>query len=285
MIISSPLQIGDTIGVMSPSSYITRDDLDKAVKIVEGYGYKIHAHPQTLAKHNQSAGTNIEKLNAFHDLIQNPDIKAIIFSCGGNRAMHWVDDIDYDIIKANPKIIMGFSDITSILNLINARVGLVTYHGPNLKWFMVHENNKTDIEQCFEVLSNPSKKLSFLRKQESDAKDPSFRWDDKMLTGGNLSLIQYLTSELDFNKKILFIEDRYIEISRLDRMICHLKRMNVFKKIDGLILGEFSQLLDTERPYGFTFDDIIAEHVPHNLPIIRNAPFGHGKRLITLPIG
>jgi muramoyltetrapeptide carboxypeptidase len=68
-------------------------------------------------------------------------------------------------------------------------------------------------------------------------------------------------------------------------MICHLKRQGVFSKIKGLILGEFSELLDTERPYGFTLDDIIAEHVPHDLPIIKNAPFGHGNRLITLLIG
>jgi muramoyltetrapeptide carboxypeptidase len=84
---------------------------------------------------------------------------------------------------------------------------------------------------------------------------------------------------------ILFLEDWNEEYSRLDRVFCHLKRQDVFKKINGLILGQFENLLDTGRPYGFTMKDMIAEHVPQTCPVIWNAPFGHGKRLITLPIG
>lgn len=272
MIFPSALKIGDTIGVMSPSSYIKKDDLDKAVKIVEGYGYKIHVHAQTLAKHNQSAGINTEKLNAFHDLIKNPDIKAIIFSSGGNRAMHWVDDIDYDLVKSNPKIIMGFSDITSILNLVNARTGLVTFHGPTLRWFMVHQNNKMDIDQCFSVLNGNTDTIKNIAPKCN-------------LMGGNAHIFQYLLNDVDLNGKTLFLEDWNIETSHLDLLFCHLKRQGVFKKINSLILGQFENLLDTGRPYGFTFDDIIAEHVPHDLPIIRNAPFGHGDRLMMMPIG
>lgn len=266
MIIPEPLQKNDTIGVMSPSSYLTEDDLQKAISVVEGYGYQVYIHPQTLNRFHQSAGTNDEKLQAFHDLIQNPDIKAIIFSTGGNRALHWVDQIDYDLVKANPKIIMGFSDVTVILNLINAKTGLRTFHGPNLRWFMVHENNKDDMEQCFDVLGNPSQ-------------------GDKNLIGGNASVIQYLLHDLNFNHKTLFLEDWNIETSRLDLMFCHFKRYGVFDDIDQLILGEFANLQDTGRPYGFTFDDMIAEHVPERVKVIKNAAFGHGDRLVTMPIG
>ena len=155
MIIPTLLQIGDTIGVMSPSSYIEEGDLNTAVKMIEARGYKAHVHPQTLSRHHQSAGTHEEKLAAFHDLIKNPDTKAIIFSSGGNRALHWVDQIDFDLVQANPKIIMGFSDITSILNLINAETGLVTFHGPTMRWFVTHADNTDDIEQCFSLLSSP----------------------------------------------------------------------------------------------------------------------------------
>ena len=147
MILPSPLKKGDTIGVMAPSSFITKDDVEKARSVIESYGYNVHIHPQTYFVYNQSAGTNEAKRDAFHDLIKNPDINAIFFAGGGNRALHWVDMINFDLVKANPKIMMGFSDLTVLLNIINARTGLVTYHGPNFRWFIVHEDNKDDIAQ------------------------------------------------------------------------------------------------------------------------------------------
>jgi len=105
------------------------------------------------------------------------------------------------------------------------------------------------------------------------------------LVGGNLTLLQYLTNDIDFKNKSLFIEGWNTELSYLDRTFAHMRRQGVFDKINGLIIGQFDNLTDTGRPYGFTLDDIIAEHVPSDLPIIQNAPFGHGERLITLPIG
>ena len=288
MIIPAPLKIGDTIGVMSPSSYITEDDLNTSIKIVENRGYKTHVHPQTLARHNQSAGTNEEKIDAFHDLIRDPNINAIIFACGGNRAMHWVDDIDFDLVRANPKIIMGFSDCSVPLNIINAKTGLVTFHGPSLRWFMVHADNVTDTEQCFEMLSSPtpfssSPLYAGIRMRAQGGQDDMFF--NSPLVGGNLTLLQYLTNDIDFKNKSLFIEGWNTELSYLDRTFAHMRRQGVFDKINGLIIGQFDNLTDTGRPYGFTLDDIIAEHVPSDLPIIQNAPFGHGERLITLPIG
>jgi len=279
MILPPRLKKGDTIGVMAPSSFITKDDIEKASAILESYGYSVSVHPQTYEIYNQSAGTNEQKAAAFHNLIRDPDINAIFFATGGNRAAHWVDMIDFDLVKSNPKIIMGFSDCTVPLNIINERTGLVTYHGPNLRWFMVHEDNKADIEQCFDVLSNENAQHQWIPNQTHDITIQG------QLVGGNLSLFQYLLDDVDCDGKILFIEDRYIETSRLDRMFCALKRDGIFNKIKALIIGDFSELLDTERPYGFEMDDILAEHVPDHIPIVRNAPFGHSDRLITMPIG
>lgn len=267
MITPPSLKKNDTIGVMAPSSYITEEDVIKAKTVVEGYGYNVYIHPQTLARHHQSAGHNSEKQAAFHELVKNPDIQAIIFATGGNRALHWVDNIDYDLVKANPKIIMGFSDVTSILNLVTEKTGLRTFHGPNLRWFMVHEQNNKDIEQCFETLSNTETS------------------QDNPMIGGNASIMQYLINDLSFDGKTLFLEDWNIETSRLDLLFRHFRRSGVFEQIDKLILGHFDNLQDTGRPYGFTFDEIIAEHVPNCVEIIKNAPFGHGERLETFPVG
>ena len=187
MILPAPLKIGDTIGVMSPSSYITAEDLEASVKIIEARGYNVHVHPQTLTKHNQSAGTDTEKTDAFHDLIRDPNINAIFFSCGGNRALHWVDNIDFDLVRDNPKIIIGFSDCTAPLNIINAKTGLVTFHGPTLRWFMVHQDNVEDTEQCFDVLSNPNQKLS-----SSDLIGGSFQSRDPLVKPKDDGIVAFL---------------------------------------------------------------------------------------------
>jgi muramoyltetrapeptide carboxypeptidase len=283
-----PLQKGDTIGVMAPSSFITREDVEASKAIIESYGYNVHIHPQTYDVLNQSAGLNEAKRDAFHDLIKNPKIKAIVFACGGNRAMHWVDMIDFDLVKANPKIIMGFSDCTVPLNIISARTGLVTYHGPTLRWFMVHEDNKQDIEQCFDVLSynfpakagiQNSNKKNWIPDQVGDINL------DGVLIGGNVSLFQYLLDDIDYKDKILFLEGWNTEWSYLDRTFCAMKRHGAFDQIKGLLIGQFDNMMDTGRPYGFEMDAILAEHVPTSVPVFRDLPFGHGKRLITLPIG
>ncbi len=267
------LQKGDTIGVMAPSSFITRDDVEASKAIIESYGYNVHIHPQTHDTLNQSAGLNQAKRDAFHDLIKNPDIKAIIFACGGNRAMHWVDMIDFDVVRANPKIIMGFSDCTVPLNIISARTGLVTYHGPTLRWFMVHEGNKHDIEQCFEMLSH---------NFPDQVEDVNL---NGTLIGGNVSLFQYLLDDIDCVGKILFLEGWNTEWSYLDRTFCAIKRKGVFNQIRGLLIGQFDNMMDTGRPYGFEMHEILAEHVPDSVPIYRDLPFGHGDRLMTFPIG
>lgn len=288
MSLPPPLQKNDVIGVMSPSSYIEKAHVEAATKIVESHGYRVKIHPQTLAKYNQSAGTNEEKLQAFYDMLADPDVKAIVFAGGGNRALHWIDQIDWNVVKTHPKIMMGFSDCTSLLNIIFEKTGLVTYHGPTLKWFL--KDVRQDQQQCFDLLSrektafilaSPSREIpAFAGMTDADAKTITGQ-----LVGGNASIMQYLTNDLTFKDKIVFLEDRYIETSRLDLLVCHLRRQGVFDQAKAVLLGTFNDLLDTERPYGFTLEDIIAEHIPQHVPVIRNCHFGHVDRLVTLPIG
>ncbi|PZO82621.1 MAG: LD-carboxypeptidase, partial [Micavibrio aeruginosavorus] len=139
MIIQPPFLIsGDTIGVMAPSSRIARADIDCAKSFLEERGYGVFIHPQTYLHADddpatQYAGTVQEKVSALHDLAANSDIKAVFFASGGQRAMHMLDHIDYTLIAQNPKIYMGFSDNTSLVNAISAKSGLVTYHGPTFK--------------------------------------------------------------------------------------------------------------------------------------------------------
>lgn len=274
------LQPGDTIGVMAPSSRIDADALESGADFLRAKGYKVLIHPQCAASLNQSAGTGEQKRDALHDLVRNPEVKAIFFAAGGNRALHILDLIDYKLLKKHPKIYMGFSDNTALLNAITAKTGIVTYHGPTLK--RLAKNPQADFN--LSLLSGQEKSIPLTGVQvfrEGTAKG--------ILIGGNLSLFRYLVESGEIpNPKgaILFLEDIAEEYSHIDRDFCYLRRCGLLEKIGGLVLGQFSDMRDTGTPFGFSFEDIIAEHTAGlNIPILTNAPFGHEENLYALPIG
>ena len=274
------LQQGDMIGVMAPSSYVEREDIEKSTAWLEERGYKAFVHPQTYERHNQSAGTNLQKAMALQGLWQREDIKAIWCARGGNRAMHFVDSINFEAMKASPKALIGFSDVTVLLNALYAHTGIVSYHGPVFKQLYNHQH----AEHALDVLAG---KVSHHDLKGANVLNPGNATGP--LIGGNLSLFQYLPQTLpsEFWKgALLFLEDCGEETSRLDRMLLHLKRTQVLESISGLILGEFSDLKDSGTPYGFTWEEIIREHAEDlDIPIIMDAPFGHGRNLQTFPVG
>ncbi len=275
-----PLKPGDTIGVMAPSSVVEKADIEKSTAFLEGKGYKVFVHPQTYERENQSAGTHLQKTLALQGLWQRDDIQAIWAAGGGNRSLHIIDSINYDALKEKPKIFIGFSDVTSLLNTVYAHTGLTTFHGPVFK--SLHKYKEFDHLNGLltgQPADYPMDKVTILN--EGEAQGP--------LVGGNLSVFQYLPQTLpdDFTDgAILFLEDCHEELSRFDRMFLHLKRLGIFEKITGLILGDFHKTQDSGTPFGFTLENIIREHTQDlNIPVIMNAPFGHGKTLYTFPIG
>lgn len=275
------LKKGDKIGVMAPSSYVEKKNVLKGKAYLESLGFEVYLHPQYEARYNQSAGTHEEKLEALHDLYADKSIKAIIAAGGGNRALHLLDKINYDLIRENPKILMGFSDVTALLNAVHAKTGQVTFHGPVLTWIPPLKNH---FDFTLDILSGgtpdyPMKQCRILR--EGIAKGP--------LVGGNLSLFHYMTGGEYApapDGAILFLEDLREEINKIDRMFLHLRRTGYLEKISGLICGGFTDLGDNGRPYGFTLEDLILEHTEsYDFPIVMDAPFGHGDQLYTFPVG
>ena len=274
------LKPGDTIGVMAPSSYVEKDDIEKSKALLEKRGYKVFVHPQTYERKNQSAGDELQKTLALQGLWQRTDINAIWAAGGGNRAMHFMDSINFNAIKKKPKIFIGFSDVTALLNGIYANTGLTTFHGPVFK--QVHKH--AELDHLLGLLSG--------QKASYDLKGAETVHSGKAqgkLIGGNLSLFQYLPQTLPgkfWKNSILFLEDAGDELSRFDRMFLHLKRIGVLKDIKALLLGDFSVSKDSGRPYGFSLEDLVHEYTDElNIPVVMNAPFGHGKNLYTFPIG
>ena len=279
------LRPGDTIGIMAPSSRIDKKALKSAVKALEAEGFKVYIHPQTYAEHGQSAGAAQEKADALHDLYRNPDIKAIFTAHGGNRCGWLLDLLDYDLIRENPKILIGYSDVTALLGAIHKKTGTPTFHGPSA--IRIDKSfGENQLRQCFNLLKGeqadiPLGDAAILHEGEAAGK----------LIGGNLSLICSLMGtpyEPDFEGAILFLEDCSEELSRIDRMFAQLRNAGVFDKISGLVIGGFTDLKDTgKKPFGLTLTDIVNEAIAgKNISAVAmNAPFGHEDDLYTLPIG
>lgn len=275
-----------TFGICAPSSYARPDRFEPGLKQLQDLGHKLIVHPQARGRlgETQSAGTVQDKLEAFYALLTNPDVDAIMFACGGNFAGHLLDKIDYDVVRLHSKPIIGYSDATALLNAIHAETGNVTYHGP-----MVNEHR-------------PEKFSATLHAQLTGLIDGSVTSFDLpgsiiaqsgtgagKLVGGNLSVFHRILHTQycpETDGAILFFEDVGEELSRLDATLNHLRLLGLFKRAKGLIFGQFTDLQDTGRPFGFTLDQIIATHTAGlNIPIVTNAPFGHIGMFPTFPVG
>ncbi|MEM7650765.1 MAG: LD-carboxypeptidase [Pseudomonadota bacterium] len=265
------LKLGDCIGVMAPSSYVEKSDIEKSCAALEKLGYDVFVHEQTYAKEHQSAGTTQEKIDALHELYVRENVDAIWAAGGGNRAM--------DIAK-NAKPLLGFSDVTALLNPIFAHTGIQGFHAQSFK----HLHDFKALDETLSVLSGDISSMSL-----ADADVVQKGQAEGVLIGGCLSLFHYLPGTNDcpnLQDAILILEDTGDEISRFDRMFIHMKRMGVFEQIGGLVLGEFHNVGDSGMPFGFDVVDIISNALDgRDIPAVVNAPFGHGKNLFPLPIG
>lgn len=276
------LHKGDTIGIVAPSSHIEPDVLDAGVAVLKDHGYKVYIHPQTLARDQQSAGTAVEKAAALHEVFLNPEIKAVVGAGGGNRSVHLLEKLDFSLIKANPKIYMGFSDSTALLSALLSKAGLISVHGPLVKTLPRLKSQAVDYTFAFLSGKGHPYPLDHAVTLKEGA-------GQGRLIGGTLSVLCSLIGTPympDLKGAILFIEDVNEELSRIDRMLWQLKQAAPFESLAGLILGQFINPLDTGRPFGFTLEEIVRQHTDGlDIPVILNAPFGHGDELYPLPFG
>ncbi len=284
------LKPGDTIGIMATSSRTDPARVQNSAKTLESMGYKIKIHPQTFATYTtpggtltSAAGTPAEKVAAFHELWDDPEVKAIMSARGGNEAAEMLPLMDYRKISATPKSLIGFSDVTALHTGIHKHAGVVTFHGPLLNSFDVVDQG--DLTQCFKLLSGHAQDIPL---PGSRALRPGTT--QGRLLGGNLSVFCSLLGtphEPDFQDALLFLEDVGDEFSRMNRFLMQLKLAGAFNKISGLIIGGFSDIEDNGRvAFGRTIEDMVEQHTQGTrFPIVMDAPFGHENRLITLPVG
>lgn len=278
---------GDLIGITAPAGSIwNKAHITKIQGILENLGFKTTVGKTCYEQDGFLAGSDKMRAEELMDMFQNKSIRGILTMRGGWGCARILDLLDYQSIAANPKVIMGFSDITSLINAIYTKTGLVTYHGPcgYSSWgdFSTDEVMKTLALGLPRTLKNPDNNLEDLKTWSSGTAQGR-------LVGGNLTVIASMVGtsyEPNWNNKLLFLEEIKEEPYRVDRMLWQMKQSGVFNKIKGVIIGSFRKCEPEEPEKSFSLDGIFDQHFAQaKFPVYQGASFGHIAPKFTLGIG
>ncbi|MCL2577525.1 MAG: LD-carboxypeptidase [Defluviitaleaceae bacterium] len=301
----NPLREGDTIAITAASGPVNPEKLSAGIKILEGMGLRVHVTESCYASHEYLAGPDTLRLRDLHNAFANKNIKGILMARGGYGASRLLPHLNYSMIRRNPKIFAGYSDVTALHIVLNQFCNLITYHAPmpgadlpnadeiTLKSFMQmlmieSEGNKAEREidherhkktrkfSCFSWLKKSAFSIHILEIVQKGN-------STGILTGGNLTLIASLIGtpfEIETRGRILFLEETQEQPYRVDRMILQLKLAGKLENAAGFILGDFSpENLETIK---LAISELL---IPEGKPIIAGLPCGHTMPNITLPLG
>ena len=284
------LKQGDTIGLVSPASRLPKKkQYDKIIRQVKDLGYNVKVGDHARRRYGYLAGEDEQRAEDLNAMFADDSVDAILPFRGGWGCNRILPLLDYETIRKNPKILVGFSDITSLLNAIYTKTGLITFHGPvgKVDWtdYTIQHFRKSLGSQDPYTLEIPPadlckdcNKLSVITPGTASGR----------LLGGNLSVLTaMLGSEYvpDWEGNILFLEDVGEDVYRIDRMLTQLKLNGVFEKISGFVFGQCTSC-DRANSYSLTLKQVFEDHLkPFDIPAFSGAMFGHISKMITLPVG
>jgi len=285
------LRKGDAIGIISPAS--SPDDLgriNKGVTYFEKLGYQVEVGKNVGKYNGYLAGTDEERVDDLHTMFANKKINAVICVRGGYGSPRLLNKIDYWLIKKNPKIFVGYSDITALQLAFLRKANLVTFGGPMLA---VDFHSEVDLytEENFWRTITSSKKIGKVSLPENESLQSLVKGKaEGEILGGNLSLVLSLLGTPYLPKmknKILFLEDVDEAPYKVDRYLNQLLITGILDKIAGLLLGEFTDCEEKDlEKKTLTLDEVLQNYLGDlKIPVIKNFPHGHRKANHTIPFG
>jgi muramoyltetrapeptide carboxypeptidase len=291
------LRQGDTVGLVTPSTYVSDpDSLATAARTLDYFGLRMKMGRNVRKRAGYLGGTVAERLADLHEMFRDPEVKAVFAIRGGYGSEHLLDGIDYNLIRRNPKIFLGYSDITALHLAINKRAGLVTFHGPVIlsgfseytqTWF----RKALFSTEPLGTLANP-RETNRLRPRHAvrtirpgKARGP--------LIGGNLTLISTTMGtpyEIETRGRILFLEDVGEEPYSIDRMLTQLRLAGKLSSAAGIVFGEcrdcrprdYQPSFNSTFTLGEVLDEILGQV---KVPMFSGLTLGHTEDQLTLPEG
>ena len=279
------LKKGDTIGITCPAGYMATEKAQVCIDTLQQWGFDVMVG-HTLGSNSTTyfSGTDQERLDELQAMLDDDSINAILFGRGGYGMGRLIDRIDFSRFKRKPKWLIGYSDITVMHCHVNRRLKVATLHSPMAAAFNNGEKDNEFIGSLHKAIIG---KTAHYKCAGDKLNKPGTATGE--LIGGNLSIIAHLIgtpSEPDTKNKILFIEDIGEQIYSTDRMLYQLKRSGKLDHLAGLIIGRFSDIKDTERPFGQTIEELIYEIVKeYEYPVCFNFPVSHERENYALKVG
>ena len=291
-IIPPRLKEGDRIALVTPGSSITEEQLQDCVLKLEELGYRTTYMDSVLSEYGYFAGRDQERADELMEMFTRKDVDAIWCVRGGYGSIRILDLLDYELIRNNPKIFMGYSDITALITAIYQETGLVTFHGP----VGISDFNRFSKKSIKKVLLEPQSGYKYpYRREKGTRQNPEYdRYTvhggqaEGILIGGNVSVLDSIIGtrfEPDFAGKIVYLEDIGEKTYRVDKMVFHLLSGTNLKQAAGIVMGVFEDCNVNEEPtltLKEALDDLL---IPLGIPVSYGLSFGHIRRMVTIPTG
>ena len=286
---------GDTIGLVCPAApAYSKEQVQVVVESMEALGFKVKLGKNLWKRYGYLAGTDEERASDVNEMFANSSVKGILCVHGGWGCARILPLLDYDSIRRNPKVIVGYSDVTALLLGIHAMTGLVTFHGPvggstwndfSVKYFKAVLMNAEKVKY-----ENPKTKGDNLTQVEDRIATIKSGTARGKMIGGNLTVLCHILGSKytpDFKNSILFCEDVEEQPYSVDRMINHLRLVGAFEAMSGFVFGKCTKCEPGSGSYGsLTLEDLWEDHIkPTKKPAFTGAMIGHITNKFTIPIG
>lgn len=272
------LKPGARVGIVAPAGPFDEETFGRGIRILEKMGFEVFVPPQLLDAKGYLAASDRHRARVVNQLFADQSIDALICARGGYGSMRVLPLLDYEIMAANPKVFIGFSDITVLLNVFGERCGLATFHGPVVT--SLADSTDESRQSLMQAVSSDARLE--IRAPEGTALKAGAA--SGAVCGGNLTTLCHLVGTPyapGFTGKILFLEDRGEVPYRVDRMLVHMKLAGCFENLAGIVLGSFENCGSME-----SILNIVSEiFAPYAIPILAGLEAGHGRNNLTLPFG
>lgn len=290
---------GDTIAFVSPARWMNPESVEVARKALEERGYIVRIDPEVNARHGYLGGTDEVRARTLMAAFENPEVDAVFPLTGGYGTTRMLDRLDYDLIRRNPKILIGFSDITGLHLAIQKKAGVATFHSPFPAYMYAADGVDRSYPQnafwtaledsAYRERSQPG----YLVAPVDEATTPTATLVPGIargrLVGGNLSLVHALGGtpyEIETDGRILFLEDIREAPYRIDRMLSQLELSGKLDRPAGVVLGMFNRCETDDPENEFTLRQVFDRYFADKpYPVVVNFPVGHVLPNATLPVG
>lgn len=283
------IRAGSKLGVIAPAFQPNSERLQKGITYLNEAGYHVVEGKSLYAKHGYLAGSDQLRLDDLHHMFADTEIDAIICARGGWGCLRLLDKLDYKLIKKNPKLLIGYSDITTLQLALWTEAHLVSISGPMVAVEMGSGLAELTAQHFWSQIYNENP-YHIIHYQSMQTEVWNGGQAEGILLGGCLSMVAHQLGtpySPDYRNSILFLEDIGEEPYRIDRYLAQLKQAGIFDALQGLIIGRFidCENKDPERP-SFTTEEVLRDYFEKRpFPVLYNFPYGHGLLKVSMPVG